>query len=96
MSNVCFVVYCSALTGTPGRVGALLQVLTRQFNSVALKKCLFWQKETDLFERTGGPCTLPSSILSLMLALQVLTEDIELVKIIYIPAIKSLRWLISL
>lgn len=72
MINVHFIVYYLVLadleTGTPGRIGALLQVLTGD-NPLKKKEKSFQTKEGDLFESIWGPQTLPSSIRSLILAL---------------------------
>lgn len=72
MINVHFIVYYLVLadleTGTPGRIGALLQVLTGD-NPLKKKEKSFQTKEGDLFESIWGPQTLPSSIRSPILAL---------------------------
>lgn len=72
MINVHFIVYYLVLadleTGTPGRIGALLQVLTGD-NPLKKKRKSFQTKEGDLFESIRGPRTLPSSIRSPILAL---------------------------
>lgn len=72
MINVHFIVYYLVLadleTGTPGRIGALLQVLTGD-NPLKKKEKSLQTKEGDLFESIWGPQTLPSSIRSPILAL---------------------------
>lgn len=72
MINVHFIVYYLVLadleTGTPGRIGALLQVLTGD-NPLKKKERSLQTKEGDLFESIWGPQTLPSSIRSPILAL---------------------------
>lgn len=73
MINVHFIVYYFVLadleTGTPGRIGALLQVLTGDNPLKKNKIKSFQTKEGDLFESIWGPRTLPSSICSPILAL---------------------------